>query len=152
MTITDYSIVIGFLAITALAGLWISRLIKDSDDFFVAGRELTPFIFCATITATNLSMLHFVGMGGAAYQSGISIVWQNWTGGIALVLSGILVIPLMRRLRIRSVPEFLEMRYSRGLRTMAGAFWGLRLCIFLGILLYIAATSAIVITGQEFTN
>ncbi len=152
MTGLDYAIVGGFLLAMALAGFAISRLIKDSDDFFVAGRELTPFILCATITATNLSMLHFVGMGGTAYKHGVSILWQNWTGDIALVLSGIFVIPLMRRLRIRSVPEFLEMRYSRGLRTLVGAFWGVRLCVFLGILLYIAATSAIIITGSEPTR
>jgi SSS family solute:Na+ symporter len=143
----DYALVIGFLLVMALAGLAISRLIKDSDDFFVAGRELTPFILAATITATNLSMFHFIGMGGTAYKDGVSIIWQNWTGCMALVLSGIFVLPLMRRLRIRSIPEFLELRYRRGLRTLAGLFWGLRLSIYLGLLLYIASTAAIVITG-----
>ncbi|HWB55154.1 MAG TPA: hypothetical protein VG722_13210, partial [Tepidisphaeraceae bacterium] len=147
MTALDYSIVIGFLLTMALAGLTISRLIKTSDDFFVAGRELTPFVLCATITATNLSMFQFISIGGTAYQSGISIIWQNWTGDMALVICGILVVPLMRRLRIRSIPEFLEMRYTRGLRTLVGAFWGIRLCIYLGILLYIASTAAIIITG-----
>src|SRR3954463_8108665 len=149
MTLFDYVIVISFLAAMALGGLWIARLIRDADDFFVAGRELTPFILTATITATNLSMFHFVGMGGTAYKNGISIIWQNWTGCMALVLSGIFVLPLMRRLRIRSVPEFLEMRYARGLRTLVGAFWGIRLCLFLGLLLYIAATTAIIITNSQ---
>src|SRR5947208_12373156 len=101
----DYVIVIGFLSVMAVAGLWISRLIKTSDDFFVAGRELTPFILCATITAPNLSMFHIVGMGGTAYQSGISIVWQNWTGSMALVLRRRLVVPVLPRLRLRSLPE-----------------------------------------------
>jgi SSS family solute:Na+ symporter len=147
MTPLDYGLVLGFLLFMALAGLAVSRLIKDSDDFFVAGRELTPFILCATITATNLSMFHFVGMGGTAYKDGVSIIWQNWTGCMALVLSGIFVLPLMRRLKIRSIPEFLELRYTRGLRTLAGLFWGVRLSIYLGLLLYIASTAAIVITG-----
>src|SRR5262245_37533870 len=111
MTPLDYAIVVAFLTIMAMGGLWISHLIRDSDDFFVAGRELTPFILAATITATNLSMFHFVGMGGIASRSGISIIWQNWTGDMAMVLSGIFVLPIMRRLRIRSIPEFLEMRY-----------------------------------------
>src|SRR3954471_7268500 len=124
----------------AVGGLWVSRLIKDSDDFFVAGRELTPFILAATITASNLSMFHIIGMGGTAYKSGVSIIWQNWTGDIALVLSGIFVLPIMRRLRVRSIPEFLELRYARGLRTLIGACWALRLTIYLGLLLYIAAT------------
>jgi SSS family solute:Na+ symporter len=143
----DYGIVIAFLSVMALGGFWISRLIKDSDDFFVAGRELTPYILAATITATNVSMFHFVGMGGTAYKEGVSMIWQNWTGCMALVLSGCFVLPFMRRLRIRSVPEFLEMRYSRGLRTMVGIFWGIRLCLYLGLLLNVAATTAIVITG-----
>ena len=147
MTGLDYAIVGVFLGGMALAGLTISKLIKQSDDFFVAGRELTPFILGATITATNLSMFHFISMAGIGYQRGISIIWQNWTGNMALVLSGIFVIPVMRRLRVRSIPEFLEMRYSRSLRVMIGAFWGLRLCIFLGIFLYIAATAGSVITG-----
>src|SRR5215212_5523105 len=140
MTGIDYALVVAFLVAMAAGGLWISRLIKDSDDFFVAGRELTPFILAATITATNLSMFHFVGMGGTAYKNGISIIWQNWTGNMALVLSGIFVLPIMRRLRVRSIPELLEMRYARGLRTLVGAFWGVRLCVYLGILLNVAAT------------
>jgi SSS family solute:Na+ symporter len=148
----DYAIILVFLSVMALTGLLISRLIRTSDDFFVAGRELAPFILCATITATNISMLHFVGMGGTAYQSGVSIAWQNWTGDMGLVLSGIFVLPIMRRLRIRSIPEFLQMRYSPKLRTLIGAFWGLKLCIFLGILLYIAATAAIIITGCAPTH
>src|SRR5581483_10565851 len=31
MTIVDYIIVVGFLSVMAVAGLWISRLIKNSD-------------------------------------------------------------------------------------------------------------------------
>ncbi len=149
MTWIDYTIIGLFLAGLAVAGLRISRLIKHSDDIFVAGRELTPFILGATITATNLSMYHFISMGGIAFQKGISIIWQNWTGCMALVLSGIFVIPVMRRLQVRSIPEFLEMRYSKPLRIIIGAFWGLRLCIFLGIFLYIAATAGAQITGWD---
>ena len=151
MTPLDYVIVVSFLLVMAMAGFAITRLIKTSDDFFVAGRELTPFVLCATITATNLSMYQFISIGGIAYQSGISVIWQNWTGDMALVLAGIMVVPLMRRLRVRSIPEFLEMRYTKGLRTLVGGFWGLRLSIYLGILLYIASTAAIIITGCEDT-
>jgi SSS family solute:Na+ symporter len=147
VTALDYTIVIVFLCAIAAAGGTISRLIRSPDDLFVAGRQLTPFVLAATITATNLSMFHFVGMGGTASQNGVSIIWQNWTGGIALTLSGLFVLPLMRRLRIRSVPEYLELRYTRGLRTLVGGFWGIRLCIYLGILLNIAGSAAVNITG-----
>lgn len=147
MTGLDYAIILSFLTVLALAGLGISRLIRTSDDFFVASRELTPFILCATLVATNLSMFHFVGMGGIAYKSGLSVIWQNWTGDMALVISGMFILPAMRRLRVRSVPEFLQIRYGRWLRVLVGAFWGVRLCLFLGLILYIAASAAMIITG-----
>lgn len=147
MSAIDYTLVATYLCLLAAAGFAISRLIRDSDDIFVAGRELTPFILCATITATNISIFHFVGMGGTAYQSGVSIAWQNWTGDIALVLSGLFVLPVLRRLRIRSVPEFLQLRYSKWLRVLVSLFWSLRLATYLGIILYVGATAAIIITG-----
>ena len=49
MTPLDYIIVVSFLLAMALAGLWISRLIKDSDDFFVAGRSLSAPLLFTTI-------------------------------------------------------------------------------------------------------
>ena len=149
MTGLDYAIVAVFLTAIAAAGATVSRLIRSPDDLFVAGRQLTPFVLAATITATNLSMYHFVSVGGFASRFGIPLIWWNWTGGIALTLSGLFVLPIMRRLRIRSVPEYLELRYARGLRTLVGLFWGLRLCIYLGILLYLAGTVAVLITGWQ---
>src|SRR5688500_17103816 len=138
MTGSDYAIGTGFLAIMGLGGFFLSRLIRAADDFMVAGRELTPFILCAAITATNLSMLHVVGTGGTAYQNGVSMLWQNWTGDIALVLSGIFVLPIMRRLRIRSVPEFLQMRFSVPLRELVAAVLVLRPGMLLGSMLCLA--------------
>lgn len=149
MTGLDYAIVVVFLSLIAAAGATISRLIREPDDLFVAGRQLTPFVLAATITATNLSMYHFVSIGGSTSKWGVPLIWWNWTGGIALTLSGIFVLPIMRRLRIRSVPEYLELRYARGLRTLVGLFWGLRLCIYLGILLYLAGTVAVLVTGWK---
>lgn len=149
MTGLDYALVVVFLSLIAAAGATVSRLIREPDDLFVAGRQLTPFVLAATITATNLSMYHFVSVGGFASRFGIPLIWWNWTGGIALTLSGLFVLPIMRRLRIRSVPEYLELRYARGLRTLVGLFWGLRLCIYLGILLYLAGTVAVLVTGWK---
>jgi SSS family solute:Na+ symporter len=149
LTPIDYSIIAIFVLAMAAAGLTISKLIRDADDFFVAGRELTPFVLCATITATNLSILHFVSFSGTAYQNGVSIIWQNWTGCMTIVLSGMFVLPIMRRLRIRSIPEFLQLRYSKPLRILAAGFWAIRLCMYLGVILYVAATAAIIITGFD---
>ena len=108
MGIYDYTIVGLFLIFIFWAGSIFYRWVGTADDFFVAGRKLTPFILAATITATNVNLYSFIGQAGVAYKHGIAIIWQTWTGNMALVFSGLFVIPILRRLRIRTIPEFLE--------------------------------------------
>ncbi len=114
--------------------------------FFVAGRLLPPFILAAALTATNVNLYSFIGQAGKAYEQGISIVWHTWTGNMALVAAGLFVLPILRRLEIRTIPEFLEIRYGRPMRLLIASLWIIRLSFWLGIVLYTGATAAMVIT------
>lgn len=128
------------------------RWIGSPDDFYVAGRQLTPFILAASLTTANVSLFSFVGVSGTAYQSGIAIIWLTWTGNMALVFSGLFVIPVLRRLRIRTIPEFLEMRYNGAVRILVGVLWVFRLAFWIGVVLYAGVTAAQQLTGiQSFT-
>jgi len=149
VAVIDIIIVVAFLVITFLVGSFFYKWVGDPDDFYVAGRKLTPFILAAVITATNVNLYSFVGQAGIAYQHGISILWQTWTGNMALVFSGLFIIPIMRRLRIRTVPEFLEKRYNRKVRLLVGFLWVFRLAFWLGVVLYTAVVAAQAITGIE---
>ena len=153
MNLIDYIIVFVFLIGMFYVGSIFYRWVGDSDDFYLAGRNLTPFILAAVIAATNVNLYSFVGQAGIAYKSGIPIVWQTWTGDMALVISGLFVIPIFRRLRIRTIPEFLELRYSKGVRTFVAALWIFRLAFWLGVVLYTAVIAAQIITGfHSFTG
>jgi len=149
LALIDIIIVLAFLIITFLVGSFFYKWVGDPDDFYVAGRQLTPFILAAVITATNVNLYSFVGQAGIAYHHGISILWQTWTGNMALVFSGLFIIPIMRRLRIRTVPEFLEKRYNKSVRTLVGVLWVFRLAFWLGVVLYTAVVAAQAITGIE---
>lgn len=129
------------------------KWIGNSDDFYVAGRNLTPFILAAVIAATNINLYGMIGQSGVAYKHGIPIIWQCWTGNMAMVFSGLFIIPIYRRLRIRTIPEFLEMRYTKGVRTLVAFIWVIRLTFWLGVILYAAITAAEIITGwHSFTG
>lgn len=152
MNYLDYIIVFGFLALTFYVGSFFYKWVGSTDDFYVAGRKLTPFILAAVLTATNVNLYSFVGQAGIAYKHGISILWQTWTGNMALVFSGLFVLPILRRLRIKTIPEFLEMRYSKGVRTFVAVLWVFRLAFWLGVISYTAAIAAQPITGlHSFT-
>ena len=147
MALVDIIIVVVFMIITFMVGAFFYKWVGDPDDFYVAGRKLTPFILAAVITATNVNLYSFVGQAGIAYKHGISILWQTWTGNMALVFSGLFIIPIMRRLRVRTIPEFLELRYNKAVRTLVGVLWVFRLSFWLGVVLYTAVIAAQAITG-----
>jgi len=147
MITIDYIIVFVFLIAMFYIGSIFYKWVGSSDDFYLAGRQLTPFILAAVLAATNVNLYSFVGQAGIAYKEGIPIIWQTWTGNMAMVISGLFVIPIFRRLRIRTIPEFLEKRYSKGVRTFVAFLWILRLTFWLGVVLYTAVIAAQTISG-----
>jgi len=148
-------VLLAFLMSKILIGGLLSRWVDTGDDFMVAGRHLTPFILASALTAANVNLFSFIGQSGTAYMHGISIIWQSWTGNMGLVFAGLLIIPILRRLKIKTVPEFLEMRYSRVIRILIGFLWVLRLTFWLGVVL-VAATVAFstiaYVPGLEITS
>ena len=99
MTIVDSIIVVVFMGLMFYVGSLLYRWIGSSDDYYLAGRQLTPFVLAAVIAATNVNLYSFIGQAGIAYKTGIPIIWQTWTGNMAMVFSGLFVIPIFRRLR-----------------------------------------------------
>ncbi|HWU36672.1 MAG TPA: sodium:solute symporter family protein, partial [Candidatus Acidoferrum sp.] len=149
MSVFDYLTIAVFLAGLLWLGSRFHRWIGSPDDFYVAGRELTPFMLAAAMTTANISLFSLIGVSGTAYRSGISIIWLTWTGNMALVLSGLFVIPVLRRLRVRTIPEFLEMRYNGAVRILVGVLWVFRLAFWIGVVLYAGVTAAQRLTGIE---
>lgn len=149
MSAVDYTTIVVFLVGVFWLGTRFYKWVGTPDDFFVAGRQLTPFILAASMTTANISLFSLIGVSGTAYQSGISIIWLTWTGNMALVFSGLFVIPVLRRLRIRTIPEFLEMRYSSSVRILVGMLWVFRLAFWIAVVLYAGVTAAQQLTGIE---
>jgi solute:Na+ symporter, SSS family len=147
MSAVDYATIVFFLAGVFWLGTRFHKWVGTPDDFYVAGRQLTPFILAASMTTANISLFSLIGVSGTAYQSGISIIWLTWTGNMALVFSGLFVIPVLRRLRIRTIPEFLEMRYSGSVRILVSTLWVFRLAFWIAVVLYAGVTAAQQLTG-----
>ncbi len=147
MSQIDYTIVGVILVFIFVAGALLYKWIGSPEDMQVAGRRVPPFILAATMAATNICLYNFVGYAGTAYKYGISIVWHEWTGMMALVFSGLFVLPLYRRLRISTIPEFLEARYNKVFRALIGFLWVFRLAAWMGIILYAAVVVMQLLTG-----
>ncbi|HUU28864.1 MAG TPA: sodium:solute symporter family protein [archaeon] len=148
----DISLIVIFMLGILWFGSRFYRWVGSAEDFTLAGRNLPPFILAATMAATNINLYGIVSQTGTVYKHGISIAWQGWTGCMALALAGLFILPIFRRLRIATLPEFLERRYSRGTRGLVGFFGVIRLAFWLGVVLNTAVRASEMISGPAVTG
>jgi sodium/proline symporter len=68
-----------YLAMMLGLGVFVSRFVKTSDDWAVAGRSLGVFPSACTYFATVISAVSFIGYMGYYYKFGWG-GWWNWAG------------------------------------------------------------------------
>ena len=76
-----------YLVVVATVGILVSRKQEHSDDYFLAGRNLTWWVIGGSMIAANISTHHFIGMSGRGYEIGLAIASFEWVAAVVLVLS-----------------------------------------------------------------
>ena len=136
------------LLLTA-AGLWVSRFVRGTGDFFVAGRGLTAPLLFSTILASNIGAGTTVGATGLAYEQGVSAWWWNGAAGLGSLVLGLWIGPRIWRLAKQhgfyTVGDYLEFRYGSAVRgIVASLIWLGTLAILAGQLIAGAAVLSVV--------
>lgn len=132
-----------------LLGLLIAGLIGRSRslkarEHFLAGQSASWARIGFALYASTISATSLVGLTGSSYADGIAASFcYEWPAAIVLTLFCAVVLPTYLRSRIFTVPEFLELRYGRFVRTyVAGLGIGLGIfldasgCLFAGAVLF----------------
>jgi solute:Na+ symporter, SSS family len=105
-----------YLVVVAIVGIVASRKQKQTDDYFLAGRNLTWWIIGGSLIAANISTHHFIGMSGRGFEIGLAIASFEWVAAIALILYAKFFLPYYLKTRITTMPEFLERRFDHRVR------------------------------------
>lgn len=66
---------IAYKALLILIGLWAQRRVGSEQDFFLAGRQLGPWVAAISYSASAASAWTLLGMSGLAYAIGLPAVW-----------------------------------------------------------------------------
>jgi SSS family solute:Na+ symporter len=88
---------------------------------FLAGRNAGWFIVGASIFATNIGSEHLVGLAGSGASGAFPAAQFELIAVFALLLLGWLFVPFYVRSGVFTMPEFLERRYSSGVRVYLAA-------------------------------
>ena len=110
-----------FLALILVAVWVVSQKNKNTEDYFLAGRNVGWFVIGASIFASNIGSEHVVGLAGTGFESGTPMAHYELHAWIVLLL-GWLFLPFYIRSGAFTMPEFLEKRFDSKSRWFLSLF------------------------------
>jgi solute:Na+ symporter, SSS family len=123
---------------------------KTAQDYFLASRALPWWAIGSSLIAANISAEQIIGMSGSGYVVGLGIASYEWMAALTLIIVGKYFLPVFLKNGIYTMPEFLEKRYSSGVRTVMAIFWiGVYVFVNLTSILWLGATAVHTVAGVE---
>lgn len=110
-----------FLALIGVAVWVVLQKNKNTEDYFLAGRNVGWFVIGASIFASNIGSEHVVGLAGTGFESGTPMAHYELHAWIVLLL-GWLFLPFYIRSGAFTMPEFLEKRFDSRSRWFLSIF------------------------------
>jgi SSS family transporter len=95
-------------------GLWAMKKVStSSDDYWVAGRKIGTFVNSWATMSALASGGSVLGVMGLAYAMGIPYTFAMFAGAATgFPLAAILVARPLRNMKLKTVPQFLSIRYN----------------------------------------
>ena len=114
----DMAVIIAF-AIGMIVTVWFSMRKKNESgkDYFLSGRDANWLQIGSSIFSSNIGSEHLVGLAGAGFATGMAMAHWEMHAYWILIL-GWAFVPLYDRMKVFTMPEFLELRFSRGSRNV----------------------------------
>ncbi len=150
--IWDYLIFAIYAIALVGTGIWVSRgkkgVEKTTEDYFLASKSLPWWAIGASLIAANISAEQFIGTSGSGFAGGMAIAAYEFMAAITLIIVGKFFLPIFIKQGIYTIPEFVERRFSRNLKTILAVFW---ICLFVFVnlttVLYLGGTALDTILG-----
>lgn len=113
----DWSVILLYFLLIGFIAWWYGRQQKDSVDYFLAGRNAGFIAVGASIFTSNIGSEHIVGLAGQGASTGMAMAHWELHAWILILLAGFFV-PFYYKAGVKTIPEFLERRFSAGARTV----------------------------------
>ncbi|HZL29006.1 MAG TPA: sodium:solute symporter family protein [Acidobacteriaceae bacterium] len=148
----DILILVLYFAVVVFIGFYVKGSTNTSEEFFLAGREMTAWIAGLSFVSANLGSLELMGWAGAAYQYGILATHWYWIGAIpAMLFLGIVMMPFYYISKTHSVPGYLQLRFGEGARGLSAASFAFMTILMSGVNMYAMAVVMQTVLGWNMT-
>ncbi|MGB3144275.1 MAG: sodium:solute symporter [Maribacter sp.] len=161
-TLDWISITLYFLVLIGIAVWVIRKKEENTEDYFLAGRNVGWFVVGASIFASNIGSEHVVGLAGTGASDKLPLLIYEIQAWVVLIL-GWVFLPFYARSGVFTMPEFLEKRFDARSRWVLSIFsivayvltkisvtiyaGGVVVAALLGIDFWTGAIATVVLTG-----
>ncbi|MCA9425568.1 MAG: sodium:solute symporter [Candidatus Omnitrophica bacterium] len=145
----DLITIIVYFVFTMGIGFWFMRRNKSTDDYFKGGGKIPFWAAGMSLLATAISSISFLAYPGIAYASDWSLIVPGLMLPFAALIGAFVFAPFYRASRFTSAYEYLEGRFSPGVRMYAVVLYLIQQVWRLGSVLYLLSIPIKLMTGVE---
>ena len=144
-----------YMAVVIAIGVWFAkRANKNSEEYFLGGRSLGPWVTAMSAEASDMSGWLLMGLPGVAYWCGLAdAFWTAFGLAIGTYFNWLIVSKRLRRYSVRAknaitLPEFFSNRFHENKNKSIMTFAALFILIFFTVY----ASSCLVTCGKLFST
>ncbi len=140
-------IAIYFFSVLGL-GFLLQKQTHTSEDFFLAGRDMSAWVAGLSFLAANMGALELMGWAASAYQYGFLAAHWYWIGAVpAMLFLALVMMPFYYISRTHSVPGYLKLRFGEPTRVLSAASFAGMTVLMSGINMFAMAKVMEVVLG-----
>jgi solute:Na+ symporter, SSS family len=145
---SDVLIIVVYFVMVLGIGIYLKRYANTSNDFFMAGREMTAWVAGLSFLSANLGAIELMGWAASTYQYGILAAHFYWIAAFpSMVFLGLVMMPFYYISKTHSVPGYLKLRYGEATRALSGISFAFMTVLMSGINMYAMALVMKVVLG-----
>ncbi len=142
-------LIIGMYFVFVLGIGWLAkRRVSSSIDFFLSGRSLPAWVTGFAFISANLGAVEIMGMSANGAEYGYPTLHYFWIGAVpAMLFLGIVMMPFYYGSKVRSVPEFMRLRFGTGAHLVNALSFTFAQVLIAGVNLFLLGTLVQVLLG-----
>ncbi len=113
----DLIVIIIYLLLMIAIGVYTSKLVKNTADFFIGGRRFGKFLSVMLSFGAGTHSDQAVAVISKTYKVGLSGIWYQW---LWLILTPFywVITPILRRARVVTTADFFKKRFDQSVASL----------------------------------
>ncbi|KAJ8683303.1 hypothetical protein QAD02_019095 [Eretmocerus hayati] len=147
----DYTLFSGLLGLSLVIGVYFGFFSKQdsTDEYLYGGKKMSYVPVATSILASLLSGITFLGIPTETYVYGSQVLVGSFGYMLSCATSAYIFLPGFHDLKLCSCYEYLGLRFSRSVRTLASFLYTISLLLYIPIVIYVPSLAFSQVTGYK---